>query len=175
VVGSAAADDSSVDPRHALIIGAWIMTREASLLVSYLIGACPLPSASCGGAEQLTGASLQPRRGFVGRSVDSDLVELCSLPVRGDDDVTAVWLVGSWDVTVTGASLLAALLSLKHIGCIYNVAVSLREVCTRLCALKPGIKIGSTGPTLQLNDLPRAWLDFLLSRVQSATQFILRR
>jgi len=30
--------------RHALVIGAWVITREASLLTAHLISACPLPT-----------------------------------------------------------------------------------------------------------------------------------
>ena len=185
--GDDALAGASGDARHTLVIGAWVVTREASLLLGQIIDACPL--APCAGRMDppVSGdvdASL-PSMGFLGPTNPGGAVAedasgydaLCRIPV-GLDDPRDAWLISSGDVSVTGAGLLCALLRLKHLGCIYNAAEGLRSICSRLLRHKQAAN-GFAKPhepqPLRLNELPRAWLESLLGHVREATQFILRR
>jgi hypothetical protein len=128
------------DGKFTLIVGSWMSTKESCLLQGYLVSQLPLPNAvktDKAGTETYVDDSRDP------------------------------WLMSSDDITTCGYSLLDALLTLKHIGCIAGAADAFRAVATRL------LLHGSNNP--HLSSLPSSWLSALLVKTKAASQFILRR
>jgi hypothetical protein len=158
---------STADLSHAVVVAAWLSTREAVRAQADIIAALKLPSNSgdAEGGEEGDGATADDAD-FDGAANDADDESACAVGAA-DDDAPVDWLVSGARVTATLRLLVSSLMELRHVGSIAATADALRTVASRLL---------TRGDVSQrLARAPARSLRGLLCRLSSGGAFILRR
>jgi hypothetical protein len=133
------------------VVGAWLLVKESSSLLSRIIELSVLSSSKEGkfkkNCKHKSGLSL----------TESDSVN----PSR------SIWMDND-EIRSTGSKFLDSLCRLKHMGAISETQTSLQTVCSAI------LRVGDKNP--ELCALPGLWLETMLKKLQSEEQvFILRR
>ena len=107
-------------------MGAWLLTREAALLLGEMVDMLPLQQQREGEVKVATTAP------------HNVATALTSAPAPASPYSTT-WLLSGPDVALIGSSLLELLLSVRHMGAIACIADALRIVAKRLLALRSSV------------------------------------
>lgn len=185
-------ENGEIDMAHMMIVASWLLTRECAMLQGELIQRFPLPSAP---AVYLREDIVDPLRNTNKLLFRTDYTE-----THFRDQDTDNWIISTYDIIQSGDVLLRALLTLKHIGSIYNTSEAFQMIVTKLLSISTagtsntpltntesffsssslssyGVQHRRTVVLPLISSLPSLWLERLLQRLQSsvAAQFILRR
>ena len=158
------------DLAHAVVVAAWLSTREAVRAQADIIAALKLPSKVVdSAAAQGDDDGLESDEDAGAAIVDAAESAECYAAILADDalNTPAEWLVSSGRVISTLRLLVSSLMELRHVGSIAATADALRTVASRLL-LRGDV-------ARQLSREPAHALRGLLRRLSSGGAFILRR